>query len=49
MRAEGGAVDGNMIGVEAEYGFGNGAYAQFGAADGNNTSMTLDASIGFEF
>ena len=49
VRAEGGAVDGNMIGVEAEYGFGNGAYAQFGAADGNNTSMTLDASIGFEF
>lgn len=49
LRAENGTVDNNMIGIEAEYGFSNGAYAQFGAADGNNTSMTLDASVGFRF
>jgi len=49
LRAEDGAVQGNSVGVEAEYGFGNGGYAQFGAADGNNTSMTLDASVGFKF
>lgn len=49
LRTEDGTVNNNMIGVEAEYGFSNGAYAQFGAADGNNTSMTLDASVGFKF
>lgn len=49
LRTEDGTVNGNAIGVEAEYGFSNGAYAQFGAADGNNTSMTLDASVGFKF
>ncbi len=42
-------MQGNTVGLEAEYGFGNGGYAQFGAADGNNTSMTLDASVGFRF
>lgn len=49
LRAEDGTVNGNTLGVEAEYGFSNGAYAQFGAADGNTTSMTLDASVGFKF
>ena len=49
LRTEGGTASGNMIGVEAEYGFSNGAYAQFGAADGNNTSMSLDASVGVKF
>lgn len=49
LRTEDGTVNNNMIGIEAEYGFTNGAYAQFGAADGNNTSMTLDASVGFKF
>lgn len=49
IRTEDGTVQNNLIGVEAEYGFSNGAYAQFGAADGNNTSMTLDASVGFRF
>lgn len=49
VRAEDGTVNGNMVGVEAEYGFGNGAFAQVGAADGNTTSMTLDASVGFKF
>jgi len=49
VRSEGGSTSGNMVGVEAEYGFSNGAYAQFGAADGNTTSMTLDASVGFKF
>lgn len=49
LRTEDGTVSGNTLGVEAEYGFSNGAYAQFGAADGNNTSMVLDASVGFKF
>lgn len=49
LRSEDGTVTGNMVGVEAEYGFSNGAFAQFGAADGNRTSMTLDASLGFRF
>lgn len=49
IRTEDGTVQNNLVGVEAEYGFSNGAYAQFGAADGNNTSMTLDASVGFRF
>lgn len=49
LRTEDGTVQNNLVGVEAEYGFTNGAYAQFGAADGNNTSMTLDASVGFKF
>lgn len=49
LRTEDGTVSGNRIGVEAEYGFSNGAYAQFGAADGNNSSMSLDASVGFKF
>lgn len=49
LRTEDGTVSNNMVGIEAEYGFSNGAYAQFGAADGNNTSMTLDASVGFRF
>ena len=49
LRTEDGTNTGNMIGVEAEYGFSNGAYAQFGAADGNSTSMALDASVGFKF
>lgn len=49
LRTEDGTVNNNMIGVEAEYGFSNGAYAQFGAADGNNTSMTIDASVGLRF
>lgn len=49
IRTEDGTVQNNLVGVEAEYGFSNGAYAQFGAADGNNTSMTLDASVGFKF
>lgn len=49
LRTEDGTVTNNLIGVEAEYGFSNGAFAQFGAADGNNTSMTVDASVGFRF
>ncbi len=49
VRKEEGTFTGNTLGVEAEYGFSNGAYAQFGAADGNNTSMILDASVGFRF
>lgn len=49
LRTESGTVDNNLIGIEAEYGFSNGAYAQFGAADGNKTSMVLDASVGFRF
>lgn len=49
VRAEDGTVNGNLVGVEAEYGFGNGAYAQFGASDGNTQSMALDASVGFKF
>ena len=49
LRTEDGTVSGNMIGIAAEYGFSNGAYAQFGAADGNNTSMALDASVGIKF
>lgn len=49
LRTESGTVEGNMVGIEAEYGFGNGAYAQFGATDGNAQSMALDASIGFKF
>lgn len=49
LRSEDGTTNGNLLGVEAEYGFSNGAYAQFGAVDGNNTSMTLDASVGFKF
>ena len=49
LRTEDGTVSGNMIGIEAEYGFSNGADAQFGAADGNNTSMALDASVGIKF
>ncbi len=49
VRTEDGTVSGNLVGVEAEYGFGNGGYAQVGAADGNRTSMTLDASVGFKF
>lgn len=49
LRSEDGTVRGNLIGLEAEYGFSNGAYAQFGAVDGNNTSMLLDASVGFRF
>lgn len=49
VRTEDGTVNGNTLGVEAEYGFSNGAYAQFGAADGNNMSMVLDASVGFKF
>lgn len=49
LRTEDGTVSNNLIGVEAEYGFSNGAFAQFGAADGNNTSMTVDASVGFKF
>lgn len=48
-RSERGTVNANMLGIEAEYGFANGAYAQFGAADGNTTSMILDASVGFRF
>ena len=49
LRTEDGTVRNNLVGVEAEYGFSNGAYAQFGAADGNNTSMMLDASVGLRF
>lgn len=49
VRTEDGTVSGNMVGIEAEYGFGNGAFAQVGATDGNTTSMALDASVGFEF
>jgi len=49
VRTEDGTVSGNLVGVEAEYGFGNGAYAQFGATDGNTQSMALDASVGFKF
>lgn len=49
VRTEDGTVSGNMVGVEAQYGFGNGAYAQFGATDGNTQSMALDASVGFKF
>lgn len=49
LRKEGGTVQGNLIGVEAEYGFGNGAFAQVGAVDGNATSAILDASVGFKF
>ena len=46
---DGPVISQNIIGVEAAYDFTNGAYAQFGAADGNETSMTLDASVGFKF
>lgn len=46
---DGPVISQNIVGVEASYDFTNGAYAQFGAADGNQTSMTLDASVGFKF
>lgn len=49
LRAEDGTVKGNLVGIEAEYGFSEIAYGQIGAADGNNTSMMLDASVGFRF
>ena len=49
VRTEDGTVSGNLVGIEAQYGFGNGAYAQFGATDGNTQSMALDASVGFKF
>lgn len=48
-RVEDGLVRENLMGVSAEYGFGTGAFAQFGAADGNQTSMTVDASVGIRF
>lgn len=49
LRAESGTVQGNLVGLSAEYGFSENAYGQIGAADGNNTSMMLDASVGFRF
>lgn len=39
----------NMFGASATYSFGNGAYARFGAADGNTLPTMLDASLGFKF
>ncbi len=38
-----------LYGVNAGWGFGNGAYLQGGVADGDNTSVLMDASVGYKF
>lgn len=36
-------------GLNAQYGFGNGAHAQLGVSDGEDEQATWDASLGFKF
>lgn len=38
-----------LYGVTAGWGFGNGAYLSGGVADGDNTSILMDASVGYKF
>lgn len=38
-----------LYGVNAGWGFGNGAYLQGGIADGDDTSILMDASVGYKF
>lgn len=38
-----------LYGVNAGWGFGNGAYLQGGIADGDNTTILMDASVGYKF
>lgn len=38
-----------LYGVTAGWGFGNGAYLSGGIADGDNTGLLMDASVGYKF
>lgn len=38
-----------LYGVTAGWGFGNGAYLSGGVADGDNTGLLMDASVGYKF